>query len=88
MIAPATLSLLAAGFWLVVACLIPFLRIGRRAALFWVMVLAGVPVLGWLTLHWGPVPGFGALSLGLWLLMRAPVAAIRRRRPPMHRGLH
>ncbi|WP_240643568.1 DUF2484 family protein [Paracoccus siganidrum] len=88
MIVPSYLSLLVASAWLVAACLIPFLRAKHRPAAFWGLVLVGVPVLGWLTLHWGPVMGFGAFAMGLWVLLRSPLQTVRRRREPVHRGLH
>ncbi|SEN82644.1 Protein of unknown function [Paracoccus alcaliphilus] len=85
---PHYISLLFVAIWLVMACLIPFLRAQHRPAAFWAMVLVGVPVLGWLTLHWGPGIGFGTLVLALWVLLRSPLDPSRRRRGNIHSGLH
>ena len=48
----------------------------------WVLVASGIPVLGWLTLHWGPMAGVSALACGAVLLSRPPLA----RRPQPHRS--
>jgi len=70
---PATAATLALG-WAVLACLLPFIRPTLRHAVLWSLVLAGVPLLGWLTFLCGP--GFGVLflSLGLLLLVWPPLA--------------
>ncbi|MDO5632255.1 MAG: DUF2484 family protein [Paracoccus sp. (in: a-proteobacteria)] len=73
---PPVVALLASGVWLLVALLIPFVSLRWRAAVVWGMVLAGVPILGWLTLHWGPGPGIAGFVLGLLALYLPP----RRRR--------
>lgn len=67
------LPLLALTGWLALACAIPFLRLHQQPRLFWLSVMLGVPLLGWLTLHWGPLCGGGAFVLGLWVLVRAPL---------------
>lgn len=73
-------------FWGLLACLLPFVRLRWRHAALWVLVLGGVPVLGWLTYLCGP--GFGVLflSLGLSLLVWPPFET-RRRRALAQRGL-
>lgn len=75
-----------AVLWGVAACLLPFVRLRWRHAMLWVLVMCGVPVLGWLTYLCGP--GFGVLflSLGLSLLVWPPFET-RRRRPLAGRGL-
>ncbi|MFV0384021.1 DUF2484 family protein [Paracoccus sp. (in: a-proteobacteria)] len=66
------------ALWVLLACLIPLLRFGHRAPAIWAMAILGVPVLGWLTLHWGPGIGVAFFALGLALLLRQP----RRPRRP------
>lgn len=76
---PAILSLVLAGVWLALACVPPRLprRWSRRAVRL--LVLAGVPALGWLTLNWGP--GFGVAGFGLGLLMLLARPTARRSSP-------
>lgn len=70
---PAVISSCGAvGLWVLLAALIGFLRPHHRLAAFWIVVVLGVPVLGWLTLNWGPSVGVGAFALGLALLLRRP----------------
>lgn len=66
-------SVAAAAAWVLLASLIPYLRQRHRFVAFWTMIVLGVPVLGWLTLYWGPLVGVGAFALGLWLLLRQPL---------------
>lgn len=70
---PAAAAILALG-WAVLACLLPLIRPALHHAALWSLVLAGVPLLGWLTFLCGP--GFGVLflSLGLLLLVWPPLA--------------
>ena len=57
---------LAALAWAVLACIVPCLRRpGRRHGMVCLLVLGGVPLLGWLTYLCGP--GFGVLFLALGL---------------------
>ncbi|MFN3273141.1 MAG: DUF2484 family protein [Paracoccus sp. (in: a-proteobacteria)] len=74
---PAGLALAALALWLLAACAIPRLRLAHRGVAVWVLVLAGVPLLGWLTLRWGPGLGVLGFALGLLVLYRPP---LRRRR--------
>lgn len=70
MTAMGALALAVTGLWLVLAGLavtaLPR-RWHHRAAR--ALVLAGVPVLGWLTLAWGPGPGVAGLAVGVPLLL-------------------
>lgn len=74
--AQPNLALAAAGLWLVLALVIPRLPRLQGGAMPWLLALAGVPILGWLTMHWGPGPGFAGFGIGLLVLARAP---LRRR---------
>ena len=76
---PAIQSLLLAGLWLALACGLPRLPRRWQAGGAWLLVLAGVPALGWLTLNWGPGLGVAGFGLGLVLLLARPTA--RRARP-------
>ncbi|MDT1061558.1 DUF2484 family protein [Paracoccus sp. CPCC 101403] len=75
---PATAAICALS-WAFLSCMLPFLRPGPRHVALWALVLAGVPVLGWLTFLYGP--GFGVLfmALGLSILVWPPVEWMRRR---------
>ncbi|MDS9468682.1 DUF2484 family protein [Paracoccus sp. MBLB3053] len=66
--------------WMLFASALPLLRPVWRTALFWGLVAAGVPILGWLTYLCGP--GFGVLfmALGLSILVWPPLEMLRRRR--------
>lgn len=74
--------------WAVMACLLPLVRLRWRHTALWLLVLAGVPLLGWLTYLCGP--GFGVLflALGLSVLVWPPLALLRRDRGPAQDGLH
>ncbi|MFN3524913.1 MAG: DUF2484 family protein [Paracoccus sp. (in: a-proteobacteria)] len=74
---PAGLALAVTALWLVLACAIPRLNRRNRQSASWAMALAGVPILGWLTLQWGPGLGILGFALGLLVLYRPP---LRRRR--------
>lgn len=80
MISQPNLAVAATLLWLVLALVIPRLSLRHLGAMLWLLALAGVPVLGWVTLHWGPGPGFGSFGLGLVVLARAP---LRRRAASM-----
>lgn len=67
-----------AGFWLVLALLIPRLPLHRQGLANRLTVILGVPVLGLLTLHLGPAVGLAAFALGVALLLWQP---LRRRAP-------
>lgn len=77
MIALAGHPLAAAGAalaWAVLACIVPCLRRQRRRhAMVCLLVLGGVPLLGWLSYLCGP--GFGVLflALGLSILVWPPL---------------
>ncbi len=78
----------AALLWIAAACLLPFVRLRWRYGALWVLVISGVPVLGWLTYLCGPICGVLFLLLGLSLLVWPPAEALRRRRHHPQRGLH
>lgn len=85
MISQPGLALAGAALWLVLALVIPRLQLRHYGALLWLLALAGVPILGWLTMHWGPGPGFAGFGIGLLVLARAPLrrrAAALQTRPP------
>lgn len=84
-----TSSLIAAALWLLAANLAAMLPPGRgvRAGAV-LLVLAGVPLLGWLTFQNGPWIGLAALAGGAATL-RWPIHGIIRRgraRPPLPPG--
>lgn len=58
--------------WLVLACLLPNLRAHHRPRAQWALVASGVPMLGWLTLNWGPMAGSAGFALGLAALLWPP----------------
>lgn len=63
---------LSAG-WMIAACALPFLRQHQRGTGFWLLICAGIPLAGWLTLRWGPGAGVLAVALAVILLTRPPV---------------
>lgn len=65
--------------WLLLACLQPYLGPHHRPRAFRALVALGVPTLGWLTLHWGPMLGVAGFALGLVLLFRPPLRRSRDR---------
>ncbi len=77
-------AFVAAVIWAGAACLMPFVRRGRQLAMLWVLVFAGVPVLGWLTYLCGPAGGVLFLAIGLSLLVWPPVETMRRHRRHTH----
>lgn len=79
MISPHILTLAGFGLWLCLAVPMPWMRAYLRQRLFWVLFVTGVPILGWLTLYWGPTAGVAAFAIGLWLLFRRPATPLRRR---------
>ena len=73
--------------WSLLASMIPLLPSRYRFSAFWAMIALGVPVLGWLTLHWGPGAGVAAFAFGLWLVLRQPMRDCsdgRHRHPQEH----
>lgn len=82
---PLVPALCAVG-WALVACMVPLIRQNHRLAAIWILVLAGVPILGWLTYLCGP--GFGVLflALGLSILVWPPLELLRARRSPDRHG--
>lgn len=58
--------------WLALACFLPWLRAHHRPRGFWALVAMGVPVLGWLTLNWGPMAGVAGFAMGLAVLFWPP----------------
>lgn len=80
----STLPLTAAavtGVWLCLACLVPMLAPRWRPRANWCLVTFGVPILGWLTLVWGPGIGVLGFALGLLALGRRPPPSRAGRRP-------
>lgn len=68
-----TLATLAgAALWLIAARLIPSLRERHRGAAFWALVLTGVPMLGWVTLNFGPGAGVLGFALAVAALALGP----------------
>lgn len=76
MIHSAALALAVVMGWLLLARLARGLRRRQRQRALWALVIAGVPVLGWLTYTCGPFAGIGFLTLGVLVLVRLP---LRRR---------
>ncbi|MDO5648222.1 DUF2484 family protein [Paracoccus sp. (in: a-proteobacteria)] len=66
---------LAVG-WLVLACAVRFLPIRWRLRAVWGLVAVGVPILGWLTLRYGPGAGVLAFAAGAALLYQ-PARRVR-----------
>ncbi|WP_410216475.1 DUF2484 family protein [Paracoccus sp. (in: a-proteobacteria)] len=62
-------ALVLAGGWLCLAWWLPRLPFRWRRHLLAGLVVLGVPILGWLTLLWGPGLGVLGLGLGLGLLL-------------------
>ncbi|WP_022708149.1 DUF2484 family protein [Paracoccus zeaxanthinifaciens] len=58
------LALVASAAFLLVAALRPWTEGRLRRCLSWMVVLGGVPTLGWLTLLWGPGFGVAGFALG------------------------
>lgn len=84
MSAALIITLAVALGWLALACLLPLLRTRHRPRAFWALVATGVPVLGWLTLNWGPVAGVAGFTLGLAVLFWPPRRQARNRiLPPL-----
>lgn len=55
--------------WFVLVCFLPRRSPLGQARLLAGMITIGVPVLGWLTLHWGPGVGLGAFAAGLGAIL-------------------
>lgn len=70
--AGAALPLSLAAIWLAAACAVPFLRAPHRWGATWTLILAGVPLVGWLTLKFGPGAGVLAFALALLMLLKPP----------------
>ncbi|SIS66365.1 DUF2484 family protein [Paracoccus saliphilus] len=70
---PHVISGVMALSWMVLAALLPRVAWRYRAPAFWGMIVMGVPVLGWLTLHWGPGIGVAAFAIGLCVLLFQPL---------------
>ncbi len=65
-------ALIATLAWLLAALSLGFVPLRWRVATGWALAALGVPVLGWLTLGFGPFAGGAALATGLALLHFAP----------------
>lgn len=70
MTAPIILSCAIAAGWVILALLAPFLGRRHQNGAFWITIVTGVPVLGWLTWAWGPGVGVGFFIIGMILLQR------------------
>ncbi|MFC3166793.1 MULTISPECIES: DUF2484 family protein [Paracoccus] len=77
----AILAIIIMAGWLVLARLARTLRRRQRQRALWALVIAGVPILGWLTYTCGPWAGIGFLALGLLVLIRLPMRARTRATP-------
>lgn len=77
----AVLALAVVAGWLLLARLARTLRRRQRQRALWALVIAGVPVLGWLTYTCGPLAGVGFLTLGVLVLIRLPARARTRTAP-------
>ncbi|WP_157994844.1 DUF2484 family protein [Paracoccus tegillarcae] len=73
-------ALVLAALWLIVALFAPLIFPRRGTVAVWTLIAVGIPVLGWLTLHWGPMAGVSALAAGAVLISSPPLA--RRPRAP------
>ena len=73
------LTLGLCGLWLVGALILPRLGDRRRNRILRLLIVLGVPLIGWVTLQAGPIAGLAGLGIGLLLLMRRPS---RRRLTP------
>lgn len=51
--------------WLFLTCFLPHRAPAGQSRSLAAMIVIGVPVLGWLTLHWGPGVGLCAFAAGL-----------------------
>jgi hypothetical protein len=81
------LAALFAAIWAILSCAIPLMRMNWRHSATCMLVLAGVPLLGWLTYLCGPALGVLILSLGLSILVWQPLdLLLRRRRRPSRQG--
>ncbi len=78
MITAPILTIAGYAAWLCLAMLMPRITLRHGSRLFWALVIAGVPILGWLTLYWGPTAGVAGFALGLLLLFRRLGASMRR----------
>ncbi len=58
--------------WLWLACRLPRLREPNRQRAQWVLIAFGVPILGWLTLNWGPMIGVASFAFGIVALVFPP----------------
>ncbi|WP_254367919.1 DUF2484 family protein [Paracoccus sp. Z118] len=59
-----------AVLWLIAAAFAGRLPPVRHWQALWALIVAGVPLLGWLTLHWGPIAGLAVFLIGAVLLAR------------------
>ena len=66
------LPLALALLWLAAAAAIPFLRAHRRWPALWLLIATGVPLVGLMTLKFGPVAGLIGFALGVLMLARPP----------------
>ena len=64
------IALALSGLWLLAAVVLPLLDLRSRHIATWLLVIFGVPLLGWLTLHYGPSAGVLGFLLGTLILLR------------------
>lgn len=74
------LSVVAAVVWLLVACCVPRLREAQRPRALTGLVVAGVPLAGWLTYCFGPLVGIMAM-IGAVVALLVPPRPRRRKTP-------
>lgn len=67
------IALAVTGLWLLAAFLMPLLAQRFRGRATVVLIALGVPILGWLTLLWGPGIGVASFALGVLALIARPL---------------
>lgn len=68
--------LIATAILLALAVALPWTGARMRRGLVWLIVVAGVPTLGWLTFDWGPWVGVAGFALGALALCAHPRGAM------------
>ena len=71
-------SLFLALLWIVVASVAAVAMQRLRGGAVYVLILCGIPIVGWVTLQHGPWLGMGAVALGACLL-RWPLVRLYHR---------
>ncbi|MDB6180560.1 DUF2484 family protein [Paracoccus fistulariae] len=73
---PHLCSLIGFGGWLLLVILAHWLPAKYRQQAFWGLVAIGVPILGVITLHWGPGAGIASFAAGVCALFTRPLRAV------------